>query len=150
MQNKKLQGIRLLDASEYFSLDNAAKERYMKRVRSFIAKGDNALLKKMMAIVEKDVENYQVDFYVFDFYALANYSGSGIWMTRKNGTDIVLFQATDEDLKTSCDWFSAVKETNTAFYLFDTKDASLKKMSLQEAEKAVNKQLEARSLLTNV
>lgn len=80
----------------YYEKTEEQQKRTLYYRKRKILKGDNELLKKMLEIVERDVEKYRSDFYIHDTELLKEYEGDPlIWIVRKHGTHFIYLLSDD-------------------------------------------------------
>lgn len=136
---KKALGIRLINPSDFYNLDNKRQSAYVKRVKRWIDSSDNHILKTMSNIVKRNLEAYYNDFYIHDFYTLLTNDKTKkyIWLTRNTGTDLVPLYY-DDEFNNAYIWYQAVKNVNNSYYLLDLERNRIQKISLLKADKIMN------------
>lgn len=74
----------------YYEKTDEQKKRVLYYRKRKILNGDNEILKKMVEIVEQDVQEYHSDFYIHDVEMIKeNEGGPFIWITREHGTHFI-------------------------------------------------------------
>lgn len=74
----------------YYEKTDEQKKRVLYYRKRKILNGDNEILKKMVEIVEQDVQEYHSDFYIHDVEMIKENEGRPfIWITREHGTHFI-------------------------------------------------------------
>ena len=113
--------MKLIEPNVFYSYDKTKKERYVKRVKSYIRKNGTDLEKAMLEIVEKKVKHYQTDFFVHDFYMLKTREETAyIWAVRETGTWLI----PEEDIEK----YRFLLAEKHAIFSVNTKENSIKRL----------------------
>nr|WP_173026423.1 hypothetical protein [Aeromonas sp. Ne-1]AKO69707.1 hypothetical protein [Aeromonas sp. Ne-1] len=128
---------KLLLPTEYYNLEENKREKYLKKVITFIEKSNNPLLKQMLIICNNKMNSHKADFLVHDFHTLFEIENRFLWMVRKSGTQLLALDdpTCEKDNWKWYNWFTAIQRNikTELYYLVDNKNKTIKKISEAKA-----------------